>query len=76
MDFAMVDCQVPTRHLMRFGAQEIPRARFLSELQQALRQPTLQGQWCLAPKGGIDIKGKSGVEPARGTSRPLLDKGL
>ena len=42
---ALVDCQVRTEHLVRFGAREIPRADFLAELRRALRRPTLQGKW-------------------------------
>lgn len=76
MGFDLVDCQVPTRHLMRFGAREIPRTRFLNELQQALRHPTLQGPWRFAPQGGIVISGKPCAEDARGAIRPPLGKGL
>lgn len=36
-DFAMIDCQVATDHLKRFGAREIPRADFMEHLQKALR---------------------------------------
>jgi leucyl/phenylalanyl-tRNA--protein transferase len=48
--FTLIDCQVTTEHLMRFGAREISRARFLSDLQNALRVPTLCGRWQLSPK--------------------------
>ncbi len=41
----MVDCQVETEHLARFGAEHWPRSRFLAELQVALRAPTRQGAW-------------------------------
>ncbi len=39
-DFAFVDCQVHTDHLERFGAQHIPREKFLRRLRDALAQPT------------------------------------
>ncbi len=42
---ALVDCQVRTEHLVRFGAREIPRAAFLAELRRALQRPTLRGRW-------------------------------
>jgi leucyl/phenylalanyl-tRNA---protein transferase len=42
---ALVDCQVTTAHLQRFGAREWPRERFLAALEEALRQPTLRGSW-------------------------------
>jgi leucyl/phenylalanyl-tRNA--protein transferase len=45
----LVDCQVRTEHLARFGAREIPRAEFLSRLEEALRRPTLRGRWALGP---------------------------
>jgi leucyl/phenylalanyl-tRNA--protein transferase len=41
----LTDCQVHTEHLARFGAREIPRARFLAELAVALAHPTLRGKW-------------------------------
>jgi leucyl/phenylalanyl-tRNA--protein transferase len=46
-DFALIDCQIPTAHLKRFGAREIARARFLDELDNALDAPTHQGKWTL-----------------------------
>jgi len=44
----LVDCQVHTEHLARFGAREIPRADFLARLASALQAPTLRGPWSLA----------------------------
>lgn len=43
--FTMVDCQVRTEHLARFGAEDVPRARFMRELREALKGPTWQGNW-------------------------------
>ena len=43
--FELIDCQVTTDHLMRFGAKEIPRRRFLKLLDYSLQFPTLQGKW-------------------------------
>ncbi len=43
----MVDCQVRTAHLQRFGAREIPRREFLARLARALERPTLRGRWQL-----------------------------
>ena len=54
--FHLVDCQVTTDHLMRFGAREIPRDRFLDELKRSLQYQTLKGQWQLAPDGGIRVR--------------------
>ena len=44
-NFAFIDCQITTGHLTRFGAREIPRARYLNELANALKAATLQGKW-------------------------------
>ncbi len=43
----LVDAQVRTDHLLRFGAREIPRREFLERLRQALRRPTRRGTWTL-----------------------------
>lgn len=43
--FHMIDCQVTTRHLVRLGAREIPRDRFLALLQTALKEPAMKGKW-------------------------------
>jgi leucyl/phenylalanyl-tRNA--protein transferase len=45
LDFALIDCQVTTGHLTRFGAREIPRARYLEELEEGLGASTLKGRW-------------------------------
>lgn len=47
LDFALIDCQITTGHLTRFGAREISRARYLEEIDEALRAPTLRGKWSL-----------------------------
>lgn len=44
-DMPLVDCQVHTEHLERFGAEEWPRARFLAALDAALEKPTRRGRW-------------------------------
>jgi len=50
LGFAMIDCQVESPHLLRLGAQPIPRPDFLARLRQALASPTLKGDWsALAP---------------------------
>ena len=41
----LVDCQVYTDHLARFGAVEWPRKRYLSALKKALATPTRTGSW-------------------------------
>lgn len=44
-EFALVDCQVSTEHLARFGAVTWPRARFLAALREAAAAPTRRGPW-------------------------------
>jgi leucyl/phenylalanyl-tRNA--protein transferase len=45
----LIDCQVHTEHLERFGATEWPRTRYLLALEDALAHPTRQGQWRFDP---------------------------
>lgn len=45
--FTMIDCQMPTEHLRRFGARDVPRADFLRALDQGVRAPTRRGRWTL-----------------------------
>jgi leucyl/phenylalanyl-tRNA--protein transferase len=46
--FDLVDCQMQTSHLERFGAELWPRRRFLETLARALERETRRGRWCLA----------------------------
>ncbi|MBW2714989.1 MAG: leucyl/phenylalanyl-tRNA--protein transferase [Deltaproteobacteria bacterium] len=46
-DFDLIDCQVHTDHLSRFGATEWPRSRFLSALEKSLAKTTRRGCWQL-----------------------------
>jgi leucyl/phenylalanyl-tRNA--protein transferase len=41
----LIDAQVHTRHLERFGAEHWPRARYLQALNGALDRPTRRGKW-------------------------------
>jgi leucyl/phenylalanyl-tRNA--protein transferase len=43
--FELIDCQQTTAHLLRFGAQEIPRTDFLHRLEHALEGTTDQTVW-------------------------------
>ena len=47
LNFALIDCQITTGHLVSFGAREISRTRYLKELEEGLRSPTLRGKWSL-----------------------------
>jgi len=49
----LIDCQVYTEHLARFGAGEWPREEFLRALRSALERPTRVGVWRFdRPEGG------------------------
>ncbi|HET9987967.1 MAG TPA: leucyl/phenylalanyl-tRNA--protein transferase [Kofleriaceae bacterium] len=41
----LIDCQVHTEHLERFGAYEVPRQAYLDLLSIALDEPTRRGRW-------------------------------
>ena len=41
----LIDCQVHTDHLARFGAYEVPRATYLEMLDAALDERTRRGVW-------------------------------
>jgi leucyl/phenylalanyl-tRNA--protein transferase len=41
----LIDCQVHTDHLERFGAYEVPRASYMELLKRALDEPTRRGVW-------------------------------
>lgn len=45
--FELIDCQVHTEHLERFGAVMWPRERYLEFLADAMVKPTLRGEWNL-----------------------------
>lgn len=47
--FGMIDCQMKTQHLARFGAREIPRATFLRQLDVLVAQDAPPGPWQLVP---------------------------
>ncbi len=47
----LVDCQVRTEHLARFGAVDWARDDFLAALARALAAPTRRGRWSLDARG-------------------------
>ena len=44
-DFDLIDCQVYTENLARFGAKEWPRPKFLKSLERSLGKETRRGPW-------------------------------
>ncbi len=45
----LIDCQVHTEHLERFGAEEWPRERYLARLRELVDKPTRAGKWEILP---------------------------
>jgi leucyl/phenylalanyl-tRNA--protein transferase len=45
MDFPLLDTQVANPHTLGLGAVEMPRAEFLRQVAQLVRQPGLVGSW-------------------------------
>ena len=45
--FDLIDCQIPTTHLMSLGAREIPRSEFMDLLKKTLTKKTFKGKWSL-----------------------------
>jgi len=41
----LIDCQVYTHHLSTLGAEDIPRSRYLAELNSLLEEPGLPESW-------------------------------
>ena len=44
-DFGMIDCQMTTEHLARFGAREIARAEFIRKLATLVNYPATGSRW-------------------------------
>jgi leucyl/phenylalanyl-tRNA--protein transferase len=49
--FGVIDCQMKTEHLARFGAREIPRAAFVRQLDVLVAQPAPPAPWQVEPYG-------------------------
>lgn len=56
-DFELIDCQVPTPHLLRLGAEVWPCARYLERLEANRAAPSRHESWagwrvdCVSPQG-------------------------
>jgi leucyl/phenylalanyl-tRNA--protein transferase len=73
----LIDCQVHTEHLERFGAHEVPREEYLKMLRIALDHPTRRGRWkleldqdALAASGGEAPDGGGGEGGGTGVTSP------
>jgi leucyl/phenylalanyl-tRNA--protein transferase len=47
--FRLIDCQQSSPHVLRFGAEAIPRPDFIARLSDAVALPTRLGRWQLDP---------------------------
>ncbi|MBM4127822.1 MAG: leucyl/phenylalanyl-tRNA--protein transferase [Nitrospira sp.] len=43
--FRLIDCQQSSPHVIRFGAEDIPRREFIARLSEAVRLPDRREQW-------------------------------
>jgi leucyl/phenylalanyl-tRNA--protein transferase len=43
--FSLIDCQQPSPHIIRFGAEEIPRHDFMACLSEATSRSNRHGKW-------------------------------
>ncbi len=67
----LLDCQVHTEHLARFGAVLWPRDRYVEELATALEAPTRRGPWVFDAEAGSTVE----AEPrATRTDEPALSQ--
>jgi leucyl/phenylalanyl-tRNA--protein transferase len=70
-EFTMIDCQVETPHLRRFGATLIEREEFMRRLAEGVGRPWRIGAWTLDP----DLAGRAdGGPPARPRRPPVIWK--
>ena len=47
LSFDLIDCQITTAHLRRFGARKISRDQFLEELDKSLQLQTIKDNWLI-----------------------------
>ena len=62
-DFPVIDCQMRTDHLLRFGAVEIPRRSFVDLLKGACDLAPPPSPWRLDPAVAADIQATGGRGP-------------
>lgn len=48
-NYALIDCQIYSEHLLSFGAEEIPRPEFIRWLDIACQRPVSADAWLLRP---------------------------
>jgi len=62
-EIPLIDSQVYTEHLARFGAQEWPRRQYLAALRRALEAPTRRGPWAFDE--AVSEPASEGRQPSR-----------
>jgi leucyl/phenylalanyl-tRNA--protein transferase len=68
-EFSLIDCQVETAHLRRFGATPVERAEFMRRLTEGVARPWRVGVWRLDE----DLAGrKDGGPPPREAPPPVM----
>ena len=55
-EFAFIDCQIPSDHLMRLGAIRVSRERFLDELEETQLHLGMPGNWQVHERILADIE--------------------
>ena len=56
MDFAFIDCQIPSPHLADRGARSISRRQYLDLLRNGLASRTVRGDWGgMLPLGALEL---------------------
>lgn len=60
--FGLIDCQMRTPHLSRFGGREIDRGEFLGTMRRLISLPGLPGPWRYQPPAGLQGQNE-GVAP-------------
>jgi leucyl/phenylalanyl-tRNA--protein transferase len=55
--FEVIDCQMTTAHLIRFGATEIPRAEFIRRLE-GCEQPGPAAPWCFDHAAAVPVSAR------------------
>ena len=59
-NFRLIDCQQSSPHVLRFGAEEIPRSDFINQLIEALKIADRRGRWQFDEASGTERAEESG----------------
>jgi leucyl/phenylalanyl-tRNA---protein transferase len=57
--FLFIDSQVETSHMIRMGAELIPRTRYLKILDEAMRYSSVKAKWTPVPEGKPKVQASS-----------------